>query len=186
MTPSAGRTGTPELRGRQVTLRRLTDADADALVAILAEPEVARWWPTFDRARVLRELVAEREAEVGYAIELEGRIVGYIQAAEEIDPEFRHASIDLFLATASQGRGLGPDAIRTLAADLIDRLGHHRITIDPVASNRRAIAAYAKVGFQPVGRLRRYQRMGDGSWADALLMEMLADELVRGEPGGTT
>jgi aminoglycoside 6'-N-acetyltransferase len=96
-----------------------------------------------------------------------------------VDPEFRNASIDLFLSTGSQGQGLGPDAIRALAADLIDRRGHHRITIDPVADNTRAIAAYTKVGFQPVGRLRRYQRMGDGTWADALLMEMLADELVR-------
>ena len=177
MTRSHG--ATTELHGRRVTLRPAVDIDADALLAILAEPEVARWWPTFDRPRVLRELIAEREAEEGFVIELGGRIVGYIQAAEEVDPEFRHASIDLFLSSGSQGRGLGPDAIRALAADLIDRRVHHRITIDPVADNSRAIAAYAKVGFRPVGRLRQYQRMGDGTLADALLMEMLADELVR-------
>ena len=28
-------------------------------------------------------------------------------------------------------------------------------------------------------RLRQYQRMGDGTWADGLLMEMLASELIR-------
>ena len=27
--------------------------------------------------------------------------------------------------------------------------------------------------------MRRYQRMADGEWADALLMDLLADELVR-------
>jgi hypothetical protein len=27
--------------------------------------------------------------------------------------------------------------------------------------------------------MRQYQRMGDGTWADALLMELLAPELVR-------
>ena len=118
MTRSHG--ATTELHGRRVTLRPAVDIDADALLAILAEPEVARWWPTFDRPRVLRELIAEREAEEGFVIELGGRIVGYIQAAEEVDPEFRHASIDLFLSSGSQGRGLGPDAIRALAADLID------------------------------------------------------------------
>lgn len=168
-----------ELQGRRVTLRPAVEADADALMTILAEPAVAGWWPTYDRARVLRVLIAEREAEEGFVIERDGRVVGYIQAAEEPDPEFRCASIDLFLATSAQGRGLGPDAIRTLAADLIDRRGHHRITIDPVAGNARAIAAYAKVGFRPIGRLRQYQRMGDGTWADALLMEMLAAELIR-------
>jgi aminoglycoside 6'-N-acetyltransferase len=172
------------LAGLHVTLRPAAEADADTLVAILAEDEVSRWWPVFDRARVLQELIAERDDERGYVIELDGRVVGYIQAAEEPDPEFRHASIDLFLSSSAQGRGLGPDAIRTLAADLIDRRGHHRITIDPVVVNTRAIAAYAKVGFRPVGRLREYQRMPDGTWADALLMELLATELVRESPGG--
>ena len=61
----------------------------------------------------------------------------------------------------------------------MDDRGHHRITIDPAAANVRAIAAYAKVGFRPVGVMRRYQRMPDGRWVDALLMDLLADELVR-------
>jgi aminoglycoside 6'-N-acetyltransferase len=167
------------LRGRSVTLRSPTPADADALTAILAEPAVARWWPDFDRDRVLAELIAERTGEEPFVVEEDDRIVGYLQVAEELEPDFLAAGIDLFLATSAQGRGLGPDAIRTMAADLIDRRGHHRLTIDPVVDNVHAIAAYAKVGFRPVGILRRYQRMGDGTWADALLMDLLADELVR-------
>lgn len=163
-----------------MVLREPTDADADPLVSILAEPAVARWWPPFDRGRVLAELISDRDDEEGFVIEHAGRVIGYIQCAEEPDPEFRHASIDLFLTVSSQGLGLGPEAIRVLAADLIDRRGHHRITIDPVADNTRAIAAYAKVGFRPVGRVRQYQRMTDGTWADALLMDLLAAELVRG------
>ncbi len=79
----------------------------------------------------------------------------------------------------AQGRGLGPDAIRTLATYLIDERGHHRLTIDPAAANEAAIRAYAKVGFRPVGVMREYQRMPDGRWVDALLMDLLADQLVR-------
>lgn len=162
-----------------MTLRHPTPADADALSAILAEPEVARWWPRFDRERVLVELIAERVDEEPFVIEVDGRVIGYIQVAEELEPDFLHAGIDLFLSTATQGQGLGPEAIRVLATDLIDRRGHHRLIIDPVADNVRAIAAYAKVGFRPVGRMRESQRMADGTWADALLMELLAGELVR-------
>jgi len=116
---------------------------------------------------------------VPWVIEHQGRVVGYIQDWEETDPHYRHAGIDLFLSTEVHGRGLGPDAIRTLAAHLIDDRGHHRLTIDPVATNERAIRAYTRVGFRPVGRLRAYQRTADGGWEDGLLMEMLADELVR-------
>jgi aminoglycoside 6'-N-acetyltransferase len=48
-----------------------------------------------------------------------------------------------------------------------------------VAANERAIRAYTRVGFRPIGRMRAYQRTADGGWEDGLLMEMLADELER-------
>lgn len=160
-------------------LRPVSPSDTAVLAGILAQPAVAAWWGSFDADRVARDLIAGDPDEEGFAIELDGRVVGYIQAVEETEPDFRHAGIDLFLATDVQGRGLGPDAIRTLAVHLIDDRGHHRITIDPAADNVRAIAAYTKVGFRPVGVMRRYQRMPDGRWVDALLMDLLADELVR-------
>jgi len=168
-----------ELHGHDVTLRPATPDDGPAIAAILAEPAVARWWGDFDLERVRTDLIEGGPDEEPFVIEHDGAIVGYIQARQEDDADFRHAGIDLFLRTDLQGRGLGPDAIRTLAAHLINDRGHHRLTIDPAADNARAIAAYAKVGFRPVGRLRRYQRMPDGRWIDGLLMELLAEELVR-------
>lgn len=168
-----------ELRGRRVTLRSPTPDDAPILAAILAEPAVAMWWGDFDVDRVRRDLLTGDLREEPLVIEDQGEVAGYIQYVEEEEPDFRHAGLDLFLRTDKQGRGLGPDAIRTVAIHLIDVLGHHRLTIDPAADNAHAIAAYTKVGFRPVGRLRRYQRMPDGRWIDGLLMELLAEELVR-------
>jgi aminoglycoside 6'-N-acetyltransferase len=168
-----------ELHGREVTLRPPTPSDAEPLAAILAEPAVAAWWGEFDLERVRAELIEARDDEEGFVIEHAGEVVGYIQLSEENEPDFRHAGIDLFLRTSAQGRGLGPDAIRVLAIHLIDDRGHHRLTIDPAADNVRAIRAYAKLGFEPVGRMRAYQRMPDGRWVDGLLMDLLADELVR-------
>jgi aminoglycoside 6'-N-acetyltransferase len=168
-----------EIHGVRVTLRPVAAADLDRLAAILATPEVARWWPAYDRARV-EEFVADEPDVAMYAIDVDERIAGLIQVSEENEPEFRHAAIDLFLDPAVHGQGLGPEAIRLAARDLFERRGHHRLTIDPAADNERAIRAYAKVGFRPVGRLRRYQRYPDGSWRDGLLMEMLAEELRDG------
>jgi aminoglycoside 6'-N-acetyltransferase len=165
--------------GQDVTLRAVEPGDADALAEILAEPSVARWWGIFDLERVRRDLIDGDPGEEGFTIEVGGRIIGYIQAVEENEPDFRHAAIDLFIRTDAQGRGLGPDAIRALAIELIDGRGHHRLTIDPAADNDRAIAAYARLGFRPVGIMRRYQRTPDGRWIDALLMDLLAEELVR-------
>ena len=67
-------------------------------------------------------------------------------------------------------------ALRTLARHLVAS-GHHHLTIDPAVENERAIACYRKIGFRPVGVLRRNERGADGTFHDALLMDLLADEL---------
>lgn len=166
------------LRGRTVTLRPATDADVPALAAIRATPEVRHWWRGGDDlAEAVRADLADDDLTV-YAIEHDGRVVGAIQWYAEPDPDYRHAAIDIFLDPAVRGAGLGGDAIRTLARHLVDEHGHHRFTIDPAAANTAAIRAYAKVGFRPVGIMRRYERGADGRWHDALLMDLLADELA--------
>ena len=110
-------------------------------------------------------------------IEVEGDVAGIVQCYEETDPMYRHAGIDIALRERWQGRGIGPDAIRALARHLIRERGHHRLTIDPAAHNTNAIKAYERVGFKPVGVMRKYERGPDGEWHDGLLMEMLAGEL---------
>ncbi|MEW2143439.1 GNAT family protein [Micromonospora vinacea] len=166
------------LSGRVVTLRPAEEADVAALADIRATPEVRRWWRGDD------DLADSVRADLGdgdlhlYAIEHDGRVIGAIQWHAEPDPDYRHASMDIFLDPAVRGAGLGVDAIRTLARHLIDEYGHHRFTIDPAAANSAAIRAYAKVGFRPVGVLRRYERGADGRWHDGLLMDLLADDLT--------
>ena len=168
----------PDLDGRIVHLRALRPTDRASLRAILAQPAVARWWDTADPDAAVDDWLEEGGDSVGFAIEVDGRLIGSIQYAEEDEPGYRHAGIDLFLDTDHQGRGLGPDAIRTLARHLIDRRGHHRLTIDPAAANERAIRAYGQVGFRPVGVMRRYERGPDGTWHDGLLMDLVAEELT--------
>ena len=100
-----------------------------------------------------------------------------IQYHEETEPDYRHAGIDIFLGTPYHGRGLGTDAVRTLARHLLDDRGHHRLTIDPAADNARAIRTYEKAGFKPVGIMRAYWLGPDGVWRDGLLLDLLASEL---------
>ena len=164
------------LRGRNVVLRQLQARDVEGVIEIQAEPGVARWWGAPDPAD-LRRLADGRGEEKAFVIESEDELVGLIQFGEESDPEFRHAGIDLFISERHQGKGLGTDAIRTLARYLIEKRGHHRLTIDPAAENAVAIRAYERVGFRPVGVLREYWRSPDGAWRDGLLMDLLAREL---------
>lgn len=91
-------------------------------------------------------------------------MIGLIQFAEEDDPDYRHASIDLYLEPDQHGQGLGEEAIRALVRYLVVERGHHRLTIDPAADNAPAIRCYTKVGFRPVGLMRQYERQPDGRW----------------------
>jgi aminoglycoside 6'-N-acetyltransferase len=119
-----------------------------------------------------------RNDGTAFAIDVDGELAGWLGFEEENDPDYRHAALDVFLAPESQGRGLGRAALALVARWLFEERGHHRITIDPASSNRRAIRAYEAVGFRPVGVMRRYERGADGTWQDNLLMDLLAEELV--------
>ena len=165
----------PVLRGDRVTLRPVRDDDAGALLALLTEPSVARWWHRWDEARVRRDLLEQEEEHV-LVVEVGGEPAGLLLVYEEPD-EYRHAALDVTLAGAHQGSGLGPEALRLVIRHLIEQ-GHHRFTIDPALANERAIRAYAKLGFQPVGVMRAYELGADGTWHDGLLMDLLADELI--------
>jgi aminoglycoside 6'-N-acetyltransferase len=169
---------TPTLTAEHLRLRPLRAADAGGLEAILHEPDVAAWWVGHegDAKRVIEEIFEDADT-VALVIDVEGEAVGLVQYEEENTPDYRHASIDIFVATDWQGRGVGTEALRLLARYLFRERGHHRLTIDPAAANERAIRAYERVGFRRVGVMREYERGADGVWRDAILMDLLAREL---------
>lgn len=167
----------PTLRGGDVVLRPIRPSDRDALLGVLRDPSVTAIWDTRGPENSAIELLAGDAHWTVWAIEIDGEFAGSIQAAENDDEDYKSAGIDIFLHSRFQGRGAGTDAVRTLARYLIEVRGHHRLTIDPAADNARAIRTYEKVGFKPVGVMRRYERGVDGTYHDGLLMDMLAEEL---------
>ena len=144
---------------------------------MFAAPEVARWWAMDGREEIAEEVLHREEPGLTVlVIEVDGEVVGVIQSYEEADEDYRSAGLDISIHPRWHGTGVAIDALRTLAQHLFDQ-GHHRLTIDPAAHNERAIAAYAKVGFRPVGVMRQYERGPDGTWHDGLLMDLLRGEL---------
>ena len=168
----------PVLTGRRVRIRPGRPGDAGRLRAILAEPSVSRWWGAPDPLDVIEDELRGDEEGLLLVMEIGGKVAGGIQYSEEDDPMYKHAGIDIYLGTRFQGQGAGTEAVALLARYLFEERGHHRITIDPAAHNERAIRSYAKVGFRPVGVMRRYERGPDGQFHDGLLMDLLRDELA--------
>lgn len=171
----------PVLRGARVVLEPATAAHAPAVERVLRTPQVARWWPLDGQDEVLALCAGDAPDLDVWVVELDGEVVGVIQAWEEPDPQYRHAGIDVALHPEFHGRGLGPEAVRLVARHLFEARGHHRITIDPNARNLAAIRAYVKVGFRPVGVTRQVEWDATlGHWTDGVLMDLLRDELTPG------
>ncbi|GAA1867923.1 GNAT family N-acetyltransferase [Asanoa iriomotensis] len=161
------------LTGEYVLLRQANDADIAPLAVIRSAPEVTLWWgPEDDYPAAVAE-----DLDRTYVVEVDGRTVGAVQTYEEEDPMYRHAGMDIYLEPSVHGKGIGTDAVRTMARHLIRTVGHHRLVIDPAAANVAAIRAYERVGFRRVGVLRRYERGPDGTFHDGLLLDLLAEDL---------
>ena len=175
----------PFLAGDRIRLRPVLPEDVPVLAAILAEPEVARWWPGYDTTRVEEELLGGDAETIVWAIEarLGGPdappdVVGAIQAWEEPNEEYRHAGLDLFLATAAQGRGLGPRG-DPRGRPLALRRARPSPPDDRPGRGERASDPHVRGARLPAGRNAPVVRAAAGrQWVDGLLMELLAGELV--------
>jgi aminoglycoside 6'-N-acetyltransferase len=80
-------------RSDVLLLRPLAEDDAAELRRIHATPEVARWWDSPDDDFPLKD----DPDSTRWTIEVGGAVAGLIQFYEELEPKYRHASIDLFL-----------------------------------------------------------------------------------------
>ncbi|MFI7011843.1 GNAT family N-acetyltransferase [Streptomyces sp. NPDC050145] len=144
---------TPEggIAGEATVLVPATEAHLPLLAGWFADPAFVREWGgrPLSRAEVSAKYTGRRRPAVESLIVLQGADpVGY---AQYVPAGPREGGIDMVLLPRAQGRGLGPDAARALVRHLHTVLGWDRVTVDPEASNHRAVRAWAKAGFRPVG-----------------------------------
>ena len=163
--------------GPQVTVRRATAADADAVVAMLVEVAgEGRWIATeapVDVEQRRRRLVEdiEREDAIVLVAEAGGQPVGELGLHLA-----RYGVADLGMAVAAgwRGRGIG-SALLAEAIDQARTAGAHKIALQVWPHNAAAIALYERFGFQREGYLTRHYRRRSGELWDAVVMGLPLD-----------
>ena len=138
------------IRGELTTLRPVSPADLPLLERWFTDPQVFRYWGGVPKSR--EQIAAEYlgiengdEIVLSFIVERDGEPIGYIQGWSD---EPLIGGIDVVLVPQARERGYGPDAVRALALHLRDDLRWTEITVDPLASNARAIRAFEKAGFR--------------------------------------
>jgi [ribosomal protein S5]-alanine N-acetyltransferase len=83
-------------------------------------------------------------------------------------------AVGLFVA-ALRGQGLGREITRLVVAWGIGDLGLHRIELEALAFNTRAIRCYLACGFRQEGTRREAELYPDG-WKDLITMALLRSD----------
>lgn len=175
----------PSLQGERVVLREPRDSDIDDRLCHPIDPEEedgygSSWRREWDgrRYHTREHLMARQQPpEPGtyiWAVEYDGHCVG--SARLRVNPDQHRAtySVGLFVA-ALRGRGLGREVTRLLLAWAFDALGVHRVQLEVLAGNSRAINCYLACGFRREGVRREAELYPDG-WKDFIMMSILRSE----------
>ncbi|MER6738658.1 GNAT family N-acetyltransferase [Streptomyces puniciscabiei] len=172
----------PTLTGRKTVLRPFSEADADVMWEIIADPEVIRF--TFEPST---ELTLERlrtwygsratapdRLDLAVTDPRTGELLGEA-VLHEYDPAAGHCTFRTLIGPRGRGRGIGTEATRLIVGYGFEQLGLHRVQLEVYGHNVRARRVYEKVGFVVEGVRREVQRR-DGEWADEVIMSILDRE----------
>ncbi|MDX8449567.1 GNAT family N-acetyltransferase [Mesorhizobium captivum] len=152
---------------RSYDFRPVAEKDLPTIAGWLAEPHVAEWWD--DPQKELAEIRAHISSVSvePLIVELDGRPIAYLQSYDPhleddhpyADQPFGTLGIDLSIGPAELlDIGHGSAIVRQFVEELFEE-GAPRVIIDPHPDNGRAIRAYEKAGFRPIGR--RHSEYGD-------------------------
>ncbi|MDX6686879.1 MAG: hypothetical protein QOF86_3007 [Baekduia sp.] len=158
-----------ELRGPHLTLRLPEAADAPALLALAADPEVTRWfsWGPYTSVEQPLAWIAAQEAEREAGIQLDWVVhdrdrgpMG-VTGLGEMSARDRRAMVGTWLGREHWGTGVNAEAKALVAHAAFTVLGLERIGAYSNPANVRSAGALERIGFTREGTLRGWHRHGD-------------------------
>lgn len=169
----------PTLRGEEVILRPVEEADHPLILVWQNEPEVW-WWMDYERTFTLEDIhESEARAKIEghpFVIEVGGRPIGRI-GLNQFSERDETCSLYVFIGERDMwGKAYGVDAIVTLLAWGFDTFGLHLVQLWGLSTNVRAMRAYEKLGFHADATLRQRSLKTDGKRYGRTILSMTRAE----------
>lgn len=164
-------------QGIPFAIRRATEADAEAIIAVLEGIASERIYTAINRPwsadQQRQHLVSLSARETIHVAETEGEaIIGYQTLelwAPTLDSMAHVGQIGTFLRPAWRRRGIG-EALFQRAVDFARKRDYLKFVIQVRSSNISAQGFYQRLGFRECGRLNRQVRI-NGREDDEIIME---------------
>lgn len=160
------------LTGDLVDLERTRQARLDFILAAESHPDNAPY--VFQSSRQEHISMMENPDYLHLTgLDKSGEPVGYMILRGLQNPM---GSVDLMrLVAAVKGRGYGKSMLKMAMAYSFHTLKAHRLSLDVVEDNQRAMDLYRRCGFIEEGVLRQYMRCESG-YKSMVLFSILEDE----------
>ena len=129
---------------------------------------------SIEQTQALLDTLDKQEDHVRFVIEVDGQVVGDC-SLHDIDTHNRTCEVGIALGRPHWGKGYGQDALRALVDYAFKHFNMHRVALEALADDPRAVGCYRKVGFVEEGRLRQ-RDWRDGEYHDVMVMGILDDE----------
>jgi RimJ/RimL family protein N-acetyltransferase len=163
--------------GRRILLREAMSDDIDRLTDFyksLSEEVLIYGLPPYDRTRIERFLSGLGRDIIVLALDHE-KVVGHLQIFVFTLPRLKGiGELIIYLHQDYLNKGLGTQMM-TFALELARRKGLHRVFLEVVKDNTRAVHLYMKMGFVVEGILKDAYFGVDGRYHDMLLMAKIFD-----------
>ncbi|MGH8249854.1 MAG: GNAT family N-acetyltransferase [Steroidobacteraceae bacterium] len=153
-------------------LRRAEPDDLDFIVAQESRPEFALLIGSWDYATHASNL---RQPNLEYWIVeiVQGQRAGFLILSGLESP---HRAIELTRVVLKEpGSGRGRQVCEHVLRYVFDILGAHRLSLDVIETNERAVRLYASLGFKREALMREAFRRGE-EYHSLILMSMLETE----------
>jgi len=157
----------PPLAAGEVLLRPWRDADADGIVAGVADPEIPRWTRVPDRYErrdalgflASQEPMRRRGEHLGLALVARADPAAVLGSLSLLRPHWEHGRIEIgwWVRASARGRGLATTGAELLSRWALGVLGVARVDCFVDAENLRSRRVAERAGFVCDGVLRSWQ-----------------------------
>ena len=176
------------VKSGELNVRPLVDGDKYTLSRWLSDPVVLEFYEGRDRP-FTPEMVEEKffsdRGVMSCLVEYEGIEIGYLQYYQ-LDHEtmirYGYTNLDEVIYGTDQfigeagywNKGVGTQLIRAVVEYLLQKEGVHRLVMDPMTWNTRAIRCYEKCGYSKARILQEHE-LHEGVYHDSWLMEFIPE-----------